>query len=279
MPWLAAAAGIGSMIGGGVLAGNAAKMAQKNMLAAANLPGVNLQDTGTEALSSQQALLSQARSIAGQVNQFQNQQLQNIIESSMPGEMQRRQTQGQDIEAYLRGDVPEDVKNLLKTNAAEAAVARGMPGSSGLSGSLSSNDWLRNLGLTSLGVINTGMAAENAFRSSVPYIGPMDITSELGPTPTQDVQLREQERLAKQALLARKAGMPGQTASWANTLSQMGGTLLGAGLAGMGGGMGGITAPSGFGGANKTGTTVGDVVQNRLFMDQFYGNPGAVPTS
>lgn len=255
MGYLAAAAGLGTMIGGAVLGANAAGMAQKNLLAAAKLPGVNLPARGAEALSSQASLLPTAEGISGGVNTFQNDQLRAILEGSMPGYGARQTQQGQDIMAYLRGEVPSDVQQLLKTQAAEGALARGMPGSSVLSGSLSSNDWLKNLGLTSLGMMNQGMAANNAFRSSTPYIGPMDITAELGPTPTQFDQMEQDRIRREQAILAQEAVLPGSTASAANSMTQMGGMLLGMGTMGMmGGGGGGMSGPSGFGGQNAMGS-------------------------
>lgn len=256
-----AAAGIGMMVGGSVMGANSAKMAQKNLLAAANLPGVNLPARGAEALASQQSLLPTAQGIASGVNTFQNDQLRAILEGSMPGYGARQGQQGTDIMAMLRGEVPEDVQQLLKTNAAQGAVARGMPGSSVLSGSLSSNDWLKNLGLTSLGMMNTGMAANNAFTRATPYIAPMDVTAELGPTPTQADTLEAQRLGRQQALLAQEAVMPGQTASAGNSLSQIGGLLAGVGLGGGYSGPGsttwtsgpspsyGINGPYGFGGS------------------------------
>lgn len=236
---LAGIAGLGTMIGGAVLSANAAGMAQKNLLAAANLPGVNLPARGAEALASQASLLPTAEGIGTGVNTFQNDQLRAILEGSMPGYSERQSKQGADIMSYLSGDIPEDVKALLKTNAAEGAVARGMPGSSVLSGSLSSNDWLKNLGLTSLGMINSGMAANNAFRSSTPYVGPMDITSELGPTPTQADTLEQQRIARQQQILAQEAVLPGSTASAGNSMTQMGGMLLGGAM------MGGMAGPGG----------------------------------
>lgn len=273
MGMYAAAAGLIGEGVAGVLAANAAGMAQKNLLAAANLPGVNLKARGAEALASQSSLLPTAKGIATDVNSFQNQQLQDILETSMPGYGDRQKQQGNDIMAYLKGEVPEDVQQLLKTQAAEGAVARGMPGSAPLSGSLSSNDWLRNLGLTSLSVMNQGMLANNAFRSSSPYISPMDITSELGPTPTQYDQMEQQRLARQQALLAQEAVMPGSTASAANTISQISGQLLGMGMGGMGGGMGG-GASSGFGG--QLGGTGG--VPSGGWTTNMVGGSGTLPT-
>lgn len=274
MGMYAAAAGLIGEGVAGFLAANAAGMAQKNLLAAANQPGVNLQPRGQEALDSQASLLPSAEGIASGVNKFQNDQLQQILEGSMPGYGARQAQQGNDIMAYLHGDVPDDVKALLRTNAAEGAVASGMPGSSVLSGSLTSNDWLKNLGLTSLGMIDKGMSANNAFRSSSPYISPMDITAELGPTPTQYDAMEERRIARRQALLAQEAVMPGSTQSAANTISQISGQLLGMGMGGMGGG-GGMGGPSGFGGM-MGGTGGGGMTgsQGSSFMGQFYGTGG-----
>lgn len=238
MGMLAGIAGLGTMIGGAVLSANAAGMAQKNLLAAANLPGVNLQARGQEALDSEAKLLPSAEGIATGVNTFQNDQLQKILEGSMPGYGERQTQQGSDIMSYLHGDVPDDVKALLRTNAAEGAVRSGMPGSSVLSGSLTSNDWLKNLGLTSLGMIDKGMAANNAFRTSTPYVAPMDIGSQIGPTATQYDQMEQQRIARQQALLAQEAVLPGSTASAGNSMTQIGGMMMGGGM------MGGMMGPN-----------------------------------
>lgn len=244
----AAAAGLIMDTVGGVLAGNAAEQKRKQMFDVANTPGLDISGTVGGALQGYQAAMPLAQGVAGDINTFQNQQLKQTLTGSIPGYQSMLDTQSGDIMAYLRGEVPQDVQDLIRTKSAEWGAGAGVPGSEGVT-----NASLRSLGLTSLGMMEKGFGASNAFRNSVPYMSPVNLETLLGPTPAAQVGIRSNERTQKMNYLAQLAGMPGQTGVWANTLTQMGGALLGGGLASMGGPNAGGVDSMGVGpGSNST---------------------------
>jgi|SRR6185436_1175565 len=154
------------------------------------------------------------------------------------------------LSGALRGELPEDVQNLLMQQAAEYGVASGMPGSQ-----FQSYRGLRNLGLTSLdrirgaeGIlgnqfINPAQAQEINLRAGTTRAGLAQAGLELA----QQKEL-EQEKLAQQGTLTREqlanqasiasAGEAGQNyraslglaASAANAAANRGGSHGGAGI-------------------------------------------------
>jgi len=66
--------GIGSMFGG-LLGGNAADLARKRLIAAANTPGIDTRALTSEALSGMLGAIPAASSLGGQINQINTGQL------------------------------------------------------------------------------------------------------------------------------------------------------------------------------------------------------------
>jgi len=101
---------------------------------------------------------------AGQVSNYYRQQL----ETFQPGAAQQRQ-QAQDqisqamgvVNSYLRGEVPQDVKDQIMRNVAESAGAGFNPATAGQAGGFQAaqGQFARNLGLTSLDIQGRGLAA------------------------------------------------------------------------------------------------------------------------
>jgi hypothetical protein len=101
---------------------------------------------------------------AGQISDYYRQQL----ETFQPGAaQQRQQAQGQIgqamdvISSYLRGDIPQDVKDQITRNVAESAGAGFNPATAGRTGGFQAaqGQMARNLGLTSLDIQGRGLAA------------------------------------------------------------------------------------------------------------------------
>jgi hypothetical protein len=101
---------------------------------------------------------------AGQISNYYRQQL----EAFQPGAaQQRQQAQGQIgqamdvISSYLRGDIPQDVKDQITRNVAESAGAGFNPATAGRTGGFQAaqGQMARNLGLTSLDIQGRGLAA------------------------------------------------------------------------------------------------------------------------
>lgn len=101
---------------------------------------------------------------AGQISNYYRQQL----ETFQPGAAQQRQQataqigQAMDvISQYLKGEVPQDVKEQIMRNVAESAGAGFNPATAGQAGGFQAaqGQMARNLGLTSLQIQQTGLAA------------------------------------------------------------------------------------------------------------------------
>ena len=101
---------------------------------------------------------------AGQISDYYRKQL----ETFQPGAAQQRQQaqtqigQAMDvISQYLKGEVPQDVKEQIMRNVAESAGAGFNPATAGQAGGFQAaqGQFARNLGLTSLDIQRQGMAA------------------------------------------------------------------------------------------------------------------------
>jgi hypothetical protein len=101
---------------------------------------------------------------AGQISDYYRQQL----ETFQPGAAQQRQQaqtqigQAMDvISQYLKGDIPQDVKDQITRNVAESAGAGFNPATAGRAGGFQAaqGQMARNLGLTSLDIQRQGLAA------------------------------------------------------------------------------------------------------------------------
>ena len=101
---------------------------------------------------------------AGQISNYYRQQL----ETFQPGAAQQRQQaqaqvgQAMDvISQYLKGEVPQDVKDQIMRNVAESAGAGFNPATAGQAGGFQAaqGQMARNLGLTSLDIQGRGLAA------------------------------------------------------------------------------------------------------------------------
>ena len=114
----------------------------------------------------------------------------------------------------------------------------------------------RDLGLSSLGLQQYATGVMPSLQSMFPSAKPFDVYGSglMGLTPTQLVSLRSNERAQKMQLMAQQATMPGKTAIWGNYLTQMGGSMLGAGM--MGGMGGGGTDSTGGAMWNQNGMTM-----------------------
>lgn len=83
--------------------------------------------------------------------------MQSILNSAIPGFNGLTKSASSIVGSALNGELPGDVQSLIKRNAAEQAVAGGMPGTGNTNGTLFGNNTLRDLGLTSLNRQDTGV--------------------------------------------------------------------------------------------------------------------------
>jgi len=108
---------------------------------------------------------------AGQISDYYRKQL----ETFQPGAAQQRQQaqtqigQAMDvISQYLKGDIPQDVKDQITRNVAESAGAGFNPATAGRAGGFQAaqGQMARNLGLTSLDIQRQGLAAMPAVQNT-----------------------------------------------------------------------------------------------------------------
>lgn len=228
LPLLALAGG-GLVAGalGSLFGGDAADEQRKRMEGVAALPGLDIGGTTKESLD---AILNQfptSSAVAGRVNQFNQEQLDEILNQAIPGYGGIQKQRSAVVGSMLKGELPSDISDLVQSNAAARALGGGYSGSS-----LHGNLLARDLGLTSLDLMGRGLTGASQLVSSTPTPNLMTPQS-LMVDPMAWLNIRGNERAQTQSLLAGAAQMPGQTAQWGNFLSGIGGLSAGIGAQGL----------------------------------------------
>lgn len=188
--------------------------------------------------------------LAGGVNRFQQQQAAGGLQANLPGYQGMIGQSSANIGQELQGQVPSDVVNQILQSAAERGIVTGSPGSPNANAA-----YLRALGLTSLGQMQTGEQNLTAAIGRTPQAAPMNLSPFLV-TPAQ-----QQEAAVANALYGA-APNPSAVAA-ANLGAARSGLGLGAGsvsaptIPNFGGGFGGFSGYQSGGGA--TGTQIGGV--------------------
>lgn len=228
------AAGLVLGAGGAFLSGRAGDITRHRIQGIADTPGLDIGAISAEAQANQQKLLPGAESLVRTEAVDRQKLINDLIEQSMPGFTEQRD-KGLNISSdLLAGNIPADVSEAVQRSAAARALGAGYGGSG-----MHRNLVARDLGTTSLGLQGQGLSWLNALRSLSPTVTPQSAFNFTGPDAAGYLNIRGQERAQRMKLLAQAAGIPGQTAAWANYLTQTGGALTGAGLSGGFGGFGG----------------------------------------
>jgi hypothetical protein len=233
-----AAIGIGA--GLGASAGN---MKKKELSALGDYPGLDTSKITDEALRDLEKYLPRDIALAEQATQANQGILNRLAEENIPRFKERKQTQADLIDSFLRGELPDDVAQAVERRSAATGLGLGISGSG-----LGRNLTARDLGRTSLDLIGTGFGMIPQFQSSIPMTNPVNALSFAGPMPNDLVNLRGQERQQRLNIGLQRAGVQGATGAWGNFFSNIGGIALGAGLGG--GGMGGMMGGMGGGSSN-----------------------------
>lgn len=144
---------VGSGGGGTVAPGNLAGAGPFNYSGPyGGIPQVpNPVTTAGEAVKGNLGNLGDIKNLATGVNAFTTEQAQAPLVANLPGYMGLIGQSSGNILSNLQGKLPQDVINLLQTQAAERGVAIGSPGSPNQEAAL-----LRALGLTSLDLMGRG---------------------------------------------------------------------------------------------------------------------------
>lgn len=120
-------------------------------------------DIGAEqeaAVREQRELLPSLSEFASEFNRLSAEQMLSQLERMMPGYGALLSRGTQTVGSLLRGEVPEDVENRLERMSAERGVSIGTSGSG-----FGENQFLRNLGLTSLNLIQQGLDSASRWMS------------------------------------------------------------------------------------------------------------------
>lgn len=103
----------------------------------------------------------QAEKLAAGVNQFNRDQINLMLEQSIPGFDQMKGDISSNIEAMLKGEIPSDVQDAIERSDAGKSLESGYGGTG-----MGRNLVARDLGLTSLNLIDKGItSAESWFKT------------------------------------------------------------------------------------------------------------------
>ena len=251
---------------------------------------------------------------AGQISKYYRKQL----ETFQPGAaQQRQQAQGQIgqamdvVSSYLRGDIPQDVKDQITRNVAESAGAGFNPATAGRTGGFQAaqGQMARNLGLTSLDIQGMGLSAlpsvqgtamnwqqlARAFTADPLDVGRVQLgfqsaAAEVGlqkARMTSDMFsniYNAQSGLASQIYGANKENIAASYAAQqavGQGVSDIGKATSGAlmGMSGAGSGMGGMGGMGGGGGGSSSNPYYGSLTSGGAQSMAGYGNKQYIPAT
>tara|TARA_R100001086_G_scaffold218484_1_gene135193 strand:+ start:312 stop:1106 length:795 start_codon:yes stop_codon:yes gene_type:complete len=146
-----------------------------------------------EAFRSIQQRMPEGKRVARSIAEADAETALAVLEQFAPGSQAAIQQQMQNIQAGLRGELPEDVQRLVTDRAAARAFAGGF-GGSGAARALE----LRDLGLTSLQRIDTAMGqSAQAFQTIRGLMPQQQSVSSMFLMPGQRIALAQSERNAR----------------------------------------------------------------------------------
>lgn len=198
----------------------------------------------SEAAADWTKLLPQIQPLAEKFNQMSIEDMNKALEQATPGFGAIRDQGTQNILALERGQLPPDVQAQLERTAAERGVALGTSGAQ-----FSEFDAVRNLGLTSLQLSQSGLSAAQSWMAQAAARTPTFNYGSLFINPTQRVGIREAEAQFQwqrdwlsNKIKAIPSGWRAALITLANNVEQIGRSVLSSyagGMVGGGGGMGG----------------------------------------
>lgn len=151
------------------------------------LKPINIDEEQRAALAANQNILPQAQALAGDVNQFNQDQLESLYGQALPGYDRIKQQVSDNISSMTRGELPDDVVNEIYRRSSSQAYAGGFGGTP-----LGRNLTSRDLGLTSLDLMGRGQDSAQKWLSTT--VAPqMDVTS-MFISPMQRIGVRTAER-------------------------------------------------------------------------------------
>lgn len=136
-------------------------------------------------------VLGQAEELAEKVNVGAQERLLQSLKAAIPGYEQMVGKTAENIQASLEGRIPEDVQRAIQRSTAGRAVAGGFAGSQ-----FGRNLTARDLGLTSLQLMNQGVQQSNQFLANARQnlTAPQFDVSNMFVSPAQQLQVTAQNR-------------------------------------------------------------------------------------
>ena len=245
---IALAIGAAVAIGGTAMSASAASKRKDKLNDIANTPGLDLNNIYSDSLGAMSSAQPKAESIAAENNTFNNDQLQKMLEKSIPGYGQMQGTRTANANALLRGEIPEDVRSQINRTTAARALGGGYAGTQA-----GRNLTARDLGMTSLNLMGLGQQYSQGILGSTPMSALQSPASMLTITPTQALATRGHERDLQLQMLTGAAMAPGASDVWGKALQDSGNSVASMGMSGMnpGGGGGANTQMLGNGGGSN----------------------------
>jgi hypothetical protein len=234
----------GGVIGGiGTLLGSQEARKQKNQLKdLANTPGLDIDTEVANALADYQKSLPAAEQISGQVNQGNAANLRAMLGMGIPGYEGLQAQDLSNIGSELRGELPPDVQSAIERATAGRALAGGYGGSQA-----ARNLTSRDLGLTSLNLTQRGGTDLSRVLQTTPLPGLVGEQNFLGPSISDRLGIRSNERTQKLGLMSKSILSPSDMQVISQFLVQQGSALEGSGLGSMSGGGNFSSSPSSSG--------------------------------
>ncbi len=241
VPWSLIVGGAMDTIGTAIMAGGADKR-KREAKALANTPGVDITGTTGQALEGYEQNYAKAAAISRKVSESNQAQLLAQEEQSLPGLGDARK----EALGRIRGLFSEDSEWLRGVQRRGAALGL----SSGLFGSGAGQ--LQTLHLSDQEQMQRTQLGTGLLGS---LIGSMRIANSpgaqafLGPSPSEQVATRSNERALRLQMLSGANAMPNYWETWGQRFQQVGATLAGADVGAQSMGTGGTMSGSGaFGG-------------------------------
>lgn len=222
----------GALIGGGL---NAAGAAIKTKVKAPPAPKVNAGEEAGKAIAANIENLPQAQTLAEQVNKFTQSQLMDALKEFSPYAQETAQAQSKNILEQAQGKIPKDVADQIYRSTAARSIAGGTGGSQ-FAGNLTARD----LGLTSLQLMNQSIASNNAYLSGIRQnlMTPQFDVSSMFLSPSQQIsvqQWNETNRFNRDYLASQLRASQSAATAFGNSMQQMGTGLTGSAMTGLGG--------------------------------------------
>lgn len=214
----------------------------------AKTPYVDPNKAYTDSLGASLSALPQASNLTGQENQFNQAQFQQALNKSIPGYSDIQASRSSQIQNELAGQLPPDVQAAIERSGAAQGLSGGFGGSQA-----GRNLTARDIGTTSLGLMNTGQQQAQQLISGTPMATPISIAQQLGINPSLLYSGTESQRAGNMGAATNAAVAPGALGTLGAGAQTIGGGMLGAGWPSAGGATYNPAGASEFNGIDTSG--------------------------